>query len=172
MNLKDYIREIPDFPQKGILYRDITPLLGNAEAFSVAIDRLSCFARRRRSQVIAGIESRGFIGGAALALQLGLPFVPIRKDGKLPYKTRTQTYDLEYGTDKIQIHVDAFSPDQRILLVDDLIATGGTACAASELVESLGGVVTGICALMQLPDLGAELKLGNREVFVLVRDHD
>ena len=169
MNLKDYIREIPDFPKEGIVYRDITPLLGNAEAFSVAIKRLSCFAIGLYPEVVAGIESRGFIVGAALALDLGLPFVPIRKDGKLPYKTRTQTYDLEYGADRIQIHVDAFLPGQRVLLVDDLIATGGTVVAASELIESLEGVVIGICALVELSGLGAELKLGDRDVLGLIR---
>ena len=151
MNLQgalSLIREIPDYPKPGILFRDITPMLANAQAFNVILKEMS--KHNGDAQVIAGIEARGFIFGSALAAHNGLSFVPIRKSGKLPYKTISAKYGLEYGNDEIEVHVDAFLPNQKVLIVDDVLATGGTILAAIELTQRCGAEVAGVLVLMEL----------------------
>ena len=156
MNLRDYIRNIPDFPRKGILFRDITPLLLNPDAFDWAISEMVGIAKDLKPDVIIGIESRGFIFAIPISMNLGLPFVPVRKKGKLPYKTISASYELEYGEDKLEIHNDALSSGSRVLIVDDLIATGGTVKACSELVGALGGNIVGVLTLIDLVDVRDE----------------
>jgi len=154
MNLADSIRAIPDYPKPGIVFRDITTLLGDARAFRRAVDELvQPFAGLKIAQ-IAGIEARGFILGGAVAHQLSAGFIPVRKKGKLPRETLRATYALEYGTDEIEIHRDAVQPGERVLLVDDLVATGGTAEAAVNLLTRLGAEVVAACFIVDLPDLG------------------
>lgn len=154
MNLADSIRAIPDYPKPGIVFRDITTLLGDARAFRRAVDELvQPFAGLKIAQ-IAGIEARGFILGGAVAHQLSAGFIPVRKQGKLPRETLRATYALEYGTDEIEIHRDAVQPGERVLLVDDLVATGGTAEAAVNLLTRLGAEVVAACFIVDLPDLG------------------
>jgi len=151
MNLQgalSLIREIPDYPKPGILFRDITPMLGNAQAFNLVLAEMS--QHIGPSEVIAGIEARGFIFGSALAARTELSFVPIRKSGKLPYQTISAKYGLEYGNDEIEVHVDAFLPNQKVLIVDDVLATGGTILAAIELTQRCGAEVAGILVLMEL----------------------
>ena len=150
MNLRDYIRNIPDFPRKGILFRDITPLLLNPDAFDWAISEMVGIAKDLKPDVIIGIESRGFIFAIPISMNLSLPFVPVRKKGKLPYKTLSASYELEYGEDKLEVHNDALSSGSRVLIVDDLIATGGTIKACSELVGALGGNIVGVVTLIDL----------------------
>ena len=165
--LKDSIRSIPDYPKPGIVFRDITTLLSDPRAFRRAVDALvHPFAGGRIDQV-AGIEARGFILGGAVAHQLSSGFVPIRKKGKLPHKTVSIAYALEYGTDEMEIHVDAIKPGDRVLLVDDLIATGGTACAAVNLLRQIGAEVVAACFVIDLPEIGGAQKL--RELDVPVR---
>ncbi|TNC10555.1 adenine phosphoribosyltransferase [Methylobacterium terricola] len=157
--LKDAIRTIPDYPKPGILFRDITTLLGDARAFRRAVDELvHPFAGGRIDQV-AGIEARGFILGGAIAHQLSSGFVPIRKKGKLPHTTVSIAYALEYGTDEMEIHSDAVKPGDRVILVDDLIATGGTATAAVELLRRIGAEVVAACFVIDLPELGGADRL-------------
>ncbi|WP_407523363.1 adenine phosphoribosyltransferase [Methylobacterium oryzisoli] len=157
--LKESIRSIPDYPKPGIVFRDITTLLGDARAFRRAVDALvHPFAGGRIDQV-AGIEARGFILGGAVAHQLSSGFVPIRKKGKLPHSTVSIAYALEYGTDEMEIHSDAVKPGDRVVLVDDLIATGGTATAAVELLRRIGAEVVAACFVIDLPDLGGAAKL-------------
>ena len=156
MNLRDYIRNIPDFPRKGILFRDITPLLSNPDAFDWAISEMVGIAKDLKPDVIVGIESRGFIFAIPISMNLSLPFVPVRKKGKLPYKTLSASYELEYGEDKLEIHNDALSSGSRVLIVDDLIATGGTIKACSELVGALGGNIVGVVTLIDLVDVRDE----------------
>ena len=156
MNLRDYIRNIPDFPRKGILFRDITPLLLNPDAFDWAISEMLGIAKDLKPDVIIGIESRGFIFAIPISMNLSLPFVPVRKKGKLPYKTLSASYELEYGEDKLEIHNDALSSGSRVLIVDDLIATGGTIKACSELVGALGGNIVGVVTLIDLVDVRDE----------------
>ncbi len=159
MSLADAIRTIPDYPKPGIRFRDITTLLGDARAFRRAVDELvQPFAGRKIDQV-AGIEARGFILGGAVAHQLSAGFLPVRKRGKLPAETLRQTYALEYGEDEVEIHVDAIAPGQSVLVVDDLIATGGTAGAAIELLRRAGAVVVGAAFVIDLPDLGGAKKI-------------
>jgi len=168
VDLTQYIRTIPDFPEPGIQFRDITTLIGNAAAFRYAID---CLAERYDADVVdavAGIESRGFIFGAALADRVQLPFVPIRKEGKLPYTTMRQEYALEYGQGVVEIHRDALGPDRRVLLVDDLLATGGTLLASAKLVEMLGAVVHECAVVVELPALGGRGRLRDYRVFSMV----
>src|SRR2546423_1280116 len=150
IQLEDWIRDIPDFPQKGILFKDITPLLQDKAAFHAALDRLAAHYAGAGIQAVVGVESRGFIFGAVLAYLLNCGFVPVRKFGKLPYQTETVEYELEYGTNIVEIHTDAIKPGQRVLIVDDLLATGGTAAAAARLVERLGGTVSGFAFLIEL----------------------
>ncbi|MFC5503920.1 MULTISPECIES: adenine phosphoribosyltransferase [Hyphomicrobiales] len=154
MKLADSIRAIPDYPKPGIVFRDITTLLGDARAFRRAVDELVQPFAGLKIAKIAGIEARGFILGGAVAHQLSAGFVPVRKKGKLPHETVSVTYELEYGTDEIEVHKDAVSPGERVLLVDDLIATGGTAEAAVNLLSRLGAEVVAACFIVDLPDLG------------------
>jgi len=162
--LKESIRSIPDYPKPGIVFRDITTLLSDPRAFRRAVDALvHPFAGGRIDQV-AGIEARGFILGGAVAHQLSSGFVPIRKKGKLPHKTVSIAYALEYGTDEMEIHVDAIKPGDRVLLVDDLIATGGTACAAVNLLRRIGAEVVAACFVIDLPEIGGAQKLRDLDV--------
>ena len=159
MNLADSIRAIPDYPRPGIVFRDITTLLGDARAFRRAVDELVQPFAGLKIAKIAGIEARGFILGGAVAHQLSAGFVPVRKKGKLPLETLRATYALEYGTDEIEIHRDAVQPGERVLLVDDLIATGGTAEAAVNLLAGLGAEVVAACFIVDLPELGGADKI-------------
>jgi adenine phosphoribosyltransferase len=168
-DLSRYIRDIPDFPKPGILFKDITTLLKDHTAFTMALDRLQETVVGRDIDIIAGIESRGFIFGAALADRIGVGFVPIRKPGKLPAKTLSESYALEYGENTIEIHTDAVQADQRVLMVDDLLATGGTMAAACRLVERLGGRVAAILFLIELAFLSGREKLRDYEVISLIR---
>ncbi len=157
----DAIREIPDFPKPGILFKDISTILNNAEAFALLMDHLKERYKAMKLDFIAGIDARGFIFGAALARDLGIGFVPIRKKGKLPYTTISEKYALEYGIDEVEIHIDAFRgiKDARVLLIDDLIATGGTAFAAANLIQKSGGRCVESCFIMSLDFLGGSDKL-------------
>ena len=168
MDLKSTIRSIPDFPKPGILFRDITTMLKDGAAFSFVIDELAGRYRSGNIDAIAGIESRGFIFGAALAANLGKGFIPIRKPGKLPAQIVSAEYSLEYGTDKIEMHADAVSPGMRILLIDDLLATGGTMQAACELIETTGGIVTECCFIIELADLKGRDVLAGKNIFSLL----
>jgi adenine phosphoribosyltransferase len=159
IDLRALIRDIPDFPKPGILFRDVTPLLSNGPALRDCIQQLCQHLAPLRPQVIAGIESRGFIFGTAVATELGIGFVPIRKPGKLPWKTRKQSYALEYGTDAIEIHEDAVAPGTRVALVDDLLATGGTASAAIKLLQGLGAEVVTAAFVIELGFLQGRARL-------------
>ncbi|MEI6639324.1 MAG: adenine phosphoribosyltransferase [Chlorobium sp.] len=161
MPIKSLIRSIPDYPKKGILFRDITTLIKDPVGFRLVIDNLTQRYRQEEMNfdVVVGIEARGFIIGGALAYALGKGFVPVRKPGKLPADVVSEEYQLEYGTDKIEIHVDALSSGQRVLLVDDLLATGGTALAAAALVEKVGGIVSEMAFIVNLPDIGGERRI-------------
>jgi adenine phosphoribosyltransferase len=159
MNLADTIRAIPDYPKPGIVFRDITTLLGNARAFRRTVDELVQPWAGGKIDKVAGIEARGFILGGAIAHQLSAGFVPIRKKGKLPYDKVSIAYSLEYGIDEMEMHRDAILPGERVLLIDDLIATGGTACAAASLLNDVGAVVEAACFIVDLPALGGADKL-------------
>ncbi|MEM8971108.1 MAG: adenine phosphoribosyltransferase [Pseudomonadota bacterium] len=158
-NLKNLIRTIPDYPKPGIMFRDVTTLFADAQGFKATIARLAEPYRTEPIDAVAGIEARGFILGGAVADRLGCGFIPVRKKGKLPHETVGQDYELEYGTDTIEVHKDAISKGQRILIVDDLIATGGTAEAAIKLVQKLEGVVVGAAFIIDLPEIGGRAKL-------------
>ncbi len=160
--LQEYVRAIPDFPKPGILFRDITPLLAEPAAFAAAIERMAEPYRGQPIDVVGAAEARGFIFAAPLALQLGVGFLPIRKPGKLPFQTLSHSYELEYGNDSLQIHVDGIGAGQRVLLVDDLLATGGTIGACCSLVEQAGGEVAGCAFLIELLGLGGAGRLGGR----------
>ena len=162
--VEDYVRTIPDFPEKGIMFRDIKTVLKHPDGFELAIDELQGFLEGVDFDVIAGTESRGFIFGTPLAYNLHKPFVLIRKKGKLPAETVEQTYDLEYGTATIEMHKDSIQPGQKVVLVDDLIATGGTIEAAAKLVEKLGGKVVKMIFLMELAGLKGRERLKNYEI--------
>jgi adenine phosphoribosyltransferase len=166
-DLRSHIRDIPDFPKPGILFRDITPLLADAAAFRAAVDAL-VEPFRGRVDLVLGIESRGFIVGAAAAYALGTGIAVVRKPGKLPYRTHRANYDLEYGTDSLEIHHDALGHDAGVLLVDDLLATGGTASAAVDLVRQCGGRVEGCAFLIELTALGGRARLAGYEVHALI----
>jgi adenine phosphoribosyltransferase len=159
MDLADAIRTIPDYPKAGIMFRDITTLLGDARAFRRAIDELVQPLAGLKIDKIAGIEARGFILGGAIAHQLSAGFVPLRKKGKLPHKTRSVTYDLEYGVDEMEIHLDAVTPGERVVLIDDLIATGGTALAAVDLLTQSGAHLVSAGFIVDLPELGGADRL-------------
>ena len=163
-----FIRDIPDFPTPGIVFKDITPLLKDGRAFRDAIDVMATYYAPKNVDVIAGIDARGFIFSGALAYQLDAGFVPIRKSGKLPYHTHEASYNLEYGTDTLAIHQDAFPTGSRVLICDDVIATGGTITASLDLVEKLGGEVIGIVVLIELAFLKGREKFSNRDVFSLI----
>ena len=169
MDLKAYIREVPDFPQPGILFRDITPLLRDPAAFGHALDLVTGAVESLRAGAVVGIESRGFLLGAPVAQRLSLPFVPVRKPGKLPAARMSVEYSLEYGTSQLDIHSDALRPGQRAAIIDDLLATGGTARAAAKLVELVGGEVAGMVFLIELAALDGRAQLGGYEVTAFVR---
>jgi adenine phosphoribosyltransferase len=167
MDLARYLRDVPDFPKPGILFKDISPLLGDAEALRATIARLAGIAWGKIDKV-AAIESRGFLFGAPLAIELGVGFVPIRKPGKLPWRTNRVEYVLEYGTDAVEMHADALQPGTKVLLVDDVLATGGTMAAAARLVETAGGIVVGCTFVLELGFLKGRGKLQPRRVESLV----
>ena len=160
-DLKSAVRTIPDYPKPGILFRDITTLMGDARSFRRAVDELVQPWAGNKIDKVAGIEARGFILGGAIAHQVSAGFVPIRKKGKLPYKRVSIGYSLEYGIDEMEMHVDAVAAGERVILVDDLVATGGTAQAAVELLRRLGGELLAACFIIDLPDLGGAAKLRN-----------
>src|SRR5215218_8138005 len=164
--LKSAIRSIPDYPKPGIVFRDITTLLGDARAFRRAVDELVYPYAGGRIDKVAGIEARGFILGGAVAHQLSAGFVPIRKKGKLPHETVRIAYSLEYGVDEMEIHTDAIGQGERVILIDDLIATGGTAVAATNLLRQIGADIVAACFIIDLPDLGGASKLRDLEVQV------
>jgi adenine phosphoribosyltransferase len=166
MDLKETIRTIPDFPKPGIMFRDVTTLMGNPRAFRRAVDELVQPFAGSKIDKVAGIEARGFILGGAVAHQLSAGFVPLRKKGKLPHTVITESYELEYGADAMEMHADAISPGDRVLLVDDLIATGGTAMAALKLLRKAGAKVAGAAFLVCLPELQGDTKLANAGVEV------
>jgi adenine phosphoribosyltransferase len=167
--LKKYIRDVPDFPKKGIIFKDITTLLKEKDAFGEAIDILYKRYKDEGIDKLVAIESRGFIFGGALAYKLGAGFVPVRKKGKLPSKTHSVSYDLEYGTDTLEIHADAIKPGDKVLLLDDLLATGGTARAVTQLIEKLGGKIAEIAFLIELTFLNGRDKLKGRKVFTMIK---
>lgn len=171
MPIKSHIRTVPHYPKQGVMFRDITTLLKDPVGFRIAIHELLNRYTGMKIDKVAGIEARGFIIGAPLAYMLGVGFVPIRKKGKLPAETIGHDYELEYGTDRIEIHVDAISPGERVLLVDDLIATGGTAEAATKLIEKIGGKIIECAFVIDLPDLGGRKRLekGGHKVFALCK---
>jgi adenine phosphoribosyltransferase len=163
--LGSLIRNVPDFPKKGIMFKDITPLLADPAGFAQAVDLIATRYRDDQIDLVVGVESRGFIFGAAVAAKMGAGFIPIRKPGKLPSKTRRIDYELEYGRDALEIHLDAIKPGQRVLMVDDLLATGGTMKACCELVHQLGGTIVGVSFLIELAFLPGRAKLADYEVF-------
>ena len=169
MDLKALVRSIPDFPKEGILFRDITPLIGDSDGFEALINEMAQPLFDRDVDLIVGPEARGFIFGAALASTLHAGFVPARKPGKLPYETLSYEYGLEYGTDKLQIHTDAIKPGQRVAIVDDLLATGGTALACARLVEQAGGVVAGFVFAIELTDLPGRETLAGYPVHTILQ---
>jgi adenine phosphoribosyltransferase len=168
MDLKSLIRDVPDFPKAGIVFKDIMPLLQDPLALRYVIDRLAEFGVPRKPDVILGAEARGFILGAAIAYSLGAGFVPARKPGKLPWRVSRADYDLEYGTDTLEMHQDAIRPGQRVIIHDDLLATGGTARAKIDLVEQAGGEVVGLAFVIELAFLKGRDKLQGYDVFSLV----
>ncbi|MDD5730678.1 MAG: adenine phosphoribosyltransferase [Candidatus Omnitrophica bacterium] len=169
MELKDCIRAIPDFPKKGILFRDITTLLKDKKAFKKSVDALVAKFKAKKIDAVVAVESRGFILGGAIAHKLGAGFVPVRKKGKLPWKTDSATYELEYGTDTLEMHQDAISPKAKVLIVDDLLATGGTVKAVTELVKKQDGKIVGISFLIELAGLKGREKLKGYPVFSLIK---
>jgi adenine phosphoribosyltransferase len=168
-NLRDFIRDIPDFPKPGILFRDITPLLATPSAFRATIDQLADQYRDRAIDTIVAAEARGFIFAAPLALELNVGFVPVRKPGKLPFETKAFHYELEYGQDSLEMHTDGILPGQQVLVVDDLLATGGTIEACCKLVEQSGARVVGCAFLIELRELGGRGRIAPREVFSLIQ---
>ncbi len=167
MPIKSRIRTIPDYPRKGVMFRDITTLLGDAYGFRKVVDELVQPYAGVRIDKVAGIEARGFILGGAVAHQLSVGFVPVRKKGKLPWKTIGQDYELEYGDDRVEMHADAIAKGENVLLVDDLIATGGTAVATIQLIRSVGGDLAGCSFIVDLPDLGGRERLEKLGVKIL-----
>ena len=169
MDIASKIRDIPDFPKPGIIFKDITPLLQDAESLRFAVDRMAEFAVAKKVDLVLGAEARGFILGAALAYTLGAGFVPARKPGKLPYETIAAEYELEYGTDSLEIHEDAIGPGTRVLVHDDLLATGGTARAKCDLVEKMGGEVVGVTFIIELAFLAGRNKLKEYDLLSLIK---
>ncbi len=168
MNLNEWIRDVPDFPKPGIIFKDITPLLNNHQALAYTVNGISKSVENMGITHVVGIESRGFIFGTAVAVELGVGFVPVRKPGKLPCETLSESYSLEYGTDSIEIHKDAFGEGDRILIVDDLLATGGTMKAAVSLVERTGATVSKIAVVIELAFLNGREKLEGYDVISLL----
>jgi adenine phosphoribosyltransferase len=167
-SLRSYVRDIADYPIEGVTFRDITPLLGNAAALAQAVDGMVEQFDGVEIDHVVGVEARGFIFGAAVAYRAGAGFVPVRKAGKLPWAVVREEYSLEYGSDKLEIHRDAIHPGERILIVDDVLATGGTAAATAKLVEALGGVIAGLAFLIEIDELGGRAKLGDRSAKALL----
>lgn len=167
-SLRSYVRDIADYPIEGVTFRDITPLLGDAAALAQAVDGMVAQFEGVAIDHVVGVEARGFIFGAAVAYRAGAGFVPVRKAGKLPWAVVREEYSLEYGSDKLEIHRDAIHPGERILIVDDVLATGGTAAATAKLVETLGGVVAGLAFLIEIDELGGRAKLGDRSAKALL----
>ena len=168
MNLKKYIATIPDFPQEGVMFRDITPLMADGAAFSEATNLFTEFAKKVGADVIVGPESRGFIFGCPVATNLEIGFVPVRKPGKLPRETVSFKYDLEYGSNELHIHKDSIRPGQKVLIIDDLLATGGTVDATVRLVQEIGAEVVGCAFLIELSDLRGRDKLNNIEIYTIL----
>lgn len=168
MDLNALIRDVPDFPKPGVLFKDITPLLADPKAFNFVVAKMAAHYTKAQLGAIAAAEARGFLFAAPLALELNLPLVPLRKPGKLPYKTHSFRYDLEYGSAELHMHVDGVAPGTRVLLVDDVLATGGTMAAAGKLIEQAGGVVAGCAFLIELGFLGGRALLPGYEVFSLL----
>lgn len=169
MDLKEKIRVVPDFPKPGISFKDITTLLKDGDALRETVQLMAEYFQDHNVEMIVGVESRGFILGAPLAYEMGLGFTLIRKPKKLPGQVLAVEYDLEYGTDSLEIHTDAFAPGTRVLVVDDLLATGGTIWAATELIRKLGGEIAGLAFLIELTYLGGRQKLGSYDIFSLVK---
>jgi len=168
MNLKEFIANVPDFPQPGVQFKDITPLMANGEAFRYATGQITEFAREQKAELIVGPEARGFIFGCPVAAELGIGFAPVRKPGKLPRATVDFAYDLEYGSNTLSMHSDSIVKGQRVMIVDDLLATGGTVEATVKLIEQLGGEVVGCAFLIELDELGGREKLAGYEVLSLM----
>lgn len=169
MDLKKYVADIPDFPKEGILFRDVTPMLADKDAYAYAVNQIRDYAASKNVDVVCGPESRGFIAGCPVAYALNVGFVPVRKPGKLPRETVSVEYSLEYGTNELFMHADAIKPGQKVLIVDDLLATGGTAKAACELIESLGGEVAGLAFFIELEALKGRELLEGYDVFCLLK---
>lgn len=169
MNYKEYIEIVEAFPKAGIVFKDITPLMQNGAAYKKAIDELAKYALERQADVIVGPEARGFVVGCPVSYALSIGFVPVRKEGKLPREVVRTTYGKEYGKDVLTIHQDAIKPGQKVVITDDLLATGGTICATIDLVEKLGGVVVGLAFLIELNDLNGREKLDEYDIFTLMK---
>ncbi len=169
MNLKDYVANVPNFPKEGIQFKDITPLMADGQAYSYATNQMVEFAKKQNAEVIVGPEARGFIFGCPVAHELKIGFAPVRKPGKLPRETVSFNYDLEYGSNTLCMHQDAIKPGQRVLIVDDLLATGGTVEATVKLIEQLGGEVVGCAFLIELEELNGRKTLENYEVLSLMK---
>lgn len=169
MNLKKYIKDIPDFPEPGVIFRDVTPLLADKDAYQESIRLLCEFVKEKKVDVIVGPEARGFLFGCPVALALNCGFVPVRKPGKLPREVISQSYDLEYGSNEIQMHSDSIQPGQNVLIVDDLLATGGTVEAAISLIEKMGGNVVGAAFLIELEALKGRELLKEYDVYSVLK---
>lgn len=169
MDLKKYIKDIPNFPEPGVLFRDVTPLLADKDAYQESIRLLSDFAKEKKVDLVVGPEARGFLFGCPVALTLNCGFVPVRKPGKLPREVVSQSYDLEYGSNEIQMHSDSIQPGQNVLIVDDLLATGGTVDAAVSLIEKMGGNVVGIAFLIELEALKGRELLKDYDVYSVLK---
>jgi adenine phosphoribosyltransferase len=169
MDLKQYITIVPDFPKPGIMFKDITTLMDKGEAYKYATDQIVEYAREKKIDIVVGPEARGFIIGCPVAYALGVGFAPVRKEGKLPREVVRVEYGLEYGTDVLTMHKDAIKPGQRVLITDDLLATGGTIRATIQLVEQLGGIVAGIAFLIELTELGGRKKLEGYDILTLMQ---
>jgi len=167
--LKTILRDVPDFPKKGIIFKDITPLLADPSAFSEMVRHFADQFRKAGITKVLGIEARGFLLAAPIAVELGAGLIPVRKKGKLPYKTVAASYALEYGTDTLEMHEDAIKPGEKVLIVDDVLATGGTAAAVCSLVEKLGGEVAGVAMLIELEFLNGRAKLAGRPIYSLIK---
>ncbi|WP_125588606.1 adenine phosphoribosyltransferase [Companilactobacillus jidongensis] len=169
IDFKKYVANVPDFPEPGVLFRDISPLMLDGKAYAAATDEIVEYAKSRGAEMIAGPEARGFIVGCPVAYKLGVGFAPARKKGKLPRKTESITYDLEYGQSSLYMQMDAVKPGQKVLVVDDLMATGGTLAATIDLVEKLGGIVVGTAFLIELKDLHGRDKIKGYDMFTLMQ---
>lgn len=168
MNLKNYVASIIDYPKEGIIFRDITPLMGNGDAYKYSVDKMTEFAKEKGATIIVGPEARGFIFGCPVATNLGIGFAPIRKPGKLPRKTLEEKYDLEYGSNTLCIHADALKPGDKVIIIDDLLATGGTVKATINLCEKLGAEVVGVACLIELKELNGREFLEGYDVLALM----